>query len=769
MARTSREYDDNDMALQQADEMPAEHDRRDSMSSASSTLAGHSRRPSTILGSSTPQGTSPRRRVLAYAVLVVLSSCAARNVARLARHSRQTTALFIVLHFALLAVLAVVLQYRRNKQRITSGGGAIELGRGGYGAAGSSGASGSTKQAMLAGLTIALALFCRVYESRFGDARFGEALEVYTIPAVLAIAPSLSLRTSNGHVWLASSPTSLLAACGGSTFLVGFALIGVAASGTTITLALLRVCMDAISLVLVKDGLAATDGRVLGFLSQAALFASGVSFAAVPASVAFASQDAMFGFDPAGYSSLASTLLFSVSAQVAVLIVLSSFPTPTTAAHSLLPRNLVLLACSTFGREGIPLRDNWIQELLVYFFGSITTAWADPELSAAVANLRAGESRYSTLNAHSAIPHSPTGASLLSSASHPPNHRKDSSDRALSGSSATPSIFSILPFVPLLLYLVTSPATTTKLSSGCAYLPPSVRARLCPLSDYALPVSRSVDLVVSYYNEDLNRTRNHLDHIRQSDFVAKRNNRIVLYNKGQRSEAELRKELELKWLDEVVPLENLGREGATYLSHILLHFNSTLASLSPAYEVTPPPPASLAKPLSHLRIKVLADHTYFLQPHLAWHWIAQPRLKEIAPETGFAHLGPYYNSSCGWDTRVNTSFPIAKELYNVFTGELCPPGGQLGAWSAQMVVSKRRILANPYGRYASVLSLLEAPAGHWIHDMWGPNESGGPSNPALGHSVERAWPVTFGCRDVRIAVECGDDVYERKKCQCLDV
>lgn len=129
-----------------------------------------------------------------------------------------------------------------------------------------------------------------------------------------------------------------------------------------------------------------------------------------------------------------------------------------------------------------------------------------------------------------------------------------------------------------------------------------------------------------------------------------------------------------------------------------------------------------------------------------------------------------------------------KELFNIFAGEMCPPTGHLVrssccssllpaltspptaqmAWSAQFAVSKRRILANPYARYSSLSSLLEAPLSHWIHNLWGPNDSGGPSNPAFGHSVERAWPVIFGCWDPKLAAECPDEVAEKEKCQCLD-
>lgn len=133
---------------------------------------------------------------------------------------------------------------------------------------------------------------------------------------------------------------------------------------------------------------------------------------------------------------------------------------------------------------------------------------------------------------------------------------------------------------------------------------------------------------------------------------------------------------------------------------------------------------------------------------------------------------------------------MVKEMFNVFAGEMCPPTGHLVrspfvarahaarvltgpsraqmAWSAQFAVSKRRILANPYARYSSLSSLLEAPSSHWIHNHWGPNDSGGPSNPAFGHSVERAWPVIFGCWDPKLAAECPDEVAVKEKCQCLD-
>ena len=90
------------------------------------------------------------------------------------------------------------------------------------------------------------------------------------------------------------------------------------------------------------------------------------------------------------------------------------------------------------------------------------------------------------------------------------------------------------------------------------------------------------------------------------------------------------------------------------------------------------------------------------------------------------------------------------------------------AWSGQFVVSRDRILANPAKHYATLLNLLEAPLGHWVHDVWGPNDSHGPSNPAFGHDVERTWPIIFNCFDPAMARACTDEVAVKELCQCRD-
>lgn len=112
------------------------------------------------------------------------------------------------------------------------------------------------------------------------------------------------------------------------------------------------------------------------------------------------------------------------------------------------------------------------------------------------------------------------------------------------------------------------------------------------------------------------------------------------------------------------------------------------------------------------------------------------------------------------------------------------------------MVSRRRILANSYAKYDELLNIMivsclpffindienniltitilkkQAPSEHWIHvegEFWKYHGDPGPSNPYLGHAVERAWPLIFQCDDrVDLADKCGDKSIENFECQCFD-
>ena len=77
---------------------------------------------------------------------------------------------------------------------------------------------------------------------------------------------------------------------------------------------------------------------------------------------------------------------------------------------------------------------------------------------------------------------------------------------------------------------------------------------------------------------------------------------------------------------------------------------------------------------------------------------------------------PYIKSDCGEDLSGNGNFQRMRDIYTVFRSEFCPPTLQLSAYSAQFIVSRDRILANAYNKYANLRGLLHAPDEHWIHN-----------------------------------------------------
>jgi len=233
------------------------------------------------------------------------------------------------------------------------------------------------------------------------------------------------------------------------------------------------------------------------------------------------------------------------------------------------------------------------------------------------------------------------------------------------------SISPYLCFLPLLLFVWQSPSSHSALlplASACSYLPSHLRLSVCP-SILPLQPAPTVDLVVSYYDENFHMVRTHLTWMRRANFVARKRSRMVIYNKGPRTEEEIRKGLSLRSTDEVVELENFGREGATYLKHILLHYNETTPTTSP---VDP----TLSKLRNQLRWNTLADHTFFLQPHLATGIIAVPRLWELQDDVGFVHLGILLKSVCGEDDAGTGSYPMVGRIFNMFREQVCPPTGQ---------------------------------------------------------------------------------------------
>lgn len=103
----------------------------------------------------------------------------------------------------------------------------------------------------------------------------------------------------------------------------------------------------------------------------------------------------------------------------------------------------------------------------------------------------------------------------------------------------------------------------------------------------------NLDVVISYHSESLAVLKATIKSI--STFLLRENPRFIIYKKNPQLDS--RKLLKQTNVDAVISLENVGREGQTYLHHILSNYDSTSGGGGGGGGS-------------------LADKTLFMQPHI---------------------------------------------------------------------------------------------------------------------------------------------------------
>ncbi|KAJ3191575.1 hypothetical protein HK101_007589 [Irineochytrium annulatum] len=251
---------------------------------------------------------------------------------------------------------------------------------------------------------------------------------------------------------------------------------------------------------------------------------------------------------------------------------------------------------------------------------------------------------------------------------------------------------------------------------------------------------RSLDLVISHYAEDLPRLNATLSAIHASPAFARMNltsqTSTLIYTKGP--DDGVQEAIESAIPSAVVrTLPNLGREGGTYLRHIVDNYDT------------------------------LADWTLFTQAEPVYFSSFLERIeKNMESRTGFLALK--FFDRCGCDGCFAPSLGRAKEVWAITRGTLCPTKGFAATLNGQFLVSAKRIRENPKRVYQYLLDVITADSGHFVHELradWLPDA--GPSNPLFGHIIERSWAVIFDCADLSIEESCpwnGDG----SNCQCRD-
>ncbi|GAA5929804.1 hypothetical protein JCM3775_006559 [Rhodotorula graminis] len=338
-----------------------------------------------------------------------------------------------------------------------------------------------------------------------------------------------------------------------------------------------------------------------------------------------------------------------------------------------------------------------------------------------------------------------------------PGHGAAYDPLASSPSSKVPSSRSRAPSPRLLAVL---PASLSLLCASCLGLAPSP----------------TLDIVVAHHSLPPSTLAHHVAAVREAPLARLSRVRVYLYEKGNWSDEALWGGLSgalRRGRDEVVRLPNVGREGGTYLEHIVAHYNaSTPSSSSPRSSGA----ASWVPGLGRLGLggaRPLADTTLFLQEHLAWDWVGAPRLRRtLSTRTAFVSLGPYQTNLCGLDSEVRTQMGGIRDIFEMVKGRPCTEGNEedrvLSTWAGQFAASRRTLLKNELKVYERLVRMIEAPDDDPIHKQYNPSGPSTASNPAFGHALERSWPLLLHCDDKRIAETCPDRAFEPKDCQCFE-
>ncbi|CAF3333362.1 unnamed protein product [Rotaria sp. Silwood2] len=174
------------------------------------------------------------------------------------------------------------------------------------------------------------------------------------------------------------------------------------------------------------------------------------------------------------------------------------------------------------------------------------------------------------------------------------------------------------------------------------------------LNSYNDPIlsQNQFDIVISYYSEDIDFVVQYIRYLKNVSTIQKLNPRVIVYNKNPDINNEILKLL--LEADIIQSLPNLGREGATYLYHIINNYH------------------------------IIANHTLFSQAGVEGitnrglaDWYLDRLEKQFNSSVGYMPLitnSMITNYDCGLHRTGN--FPRMAQLWAMLEQSLCPPGGQ---------------------------------------------------------------------------------------------
>jgi hypothetical protein len=266
---------------------------------------------------------------------------------------------------------------------------------------------------------------------------------------------------------------------------------------------------------------------------------------------------------------------------------------------------------------------------------------------------------------------------------------------------------------------------------------------LQPSLDLTYTPPEEAEIVISMYHEPLDSVR---DLITSLKAIPSLTSAIVrIYTKNE--EANLDTIQQQTGADNVTSLANVGREGETYLHHIVYEWDS------------------------------LAKHTLFTQGDVHNHREFFPRVRDYYdPEkTGMLSFGFSGNVCnclrCGdrWGWSDSIVYKIHKEIY---PKGICSK--VLLSYKGQFIVSARRIRGLNKSVYEELLDAL-VTENSWAHgEEYLKGRKDSLNAPFFGFTLERLWNVLFQCSDLDVAWKCPSLLSgtrsdgDKGDCQCFD-
>ncbi len=249
------------------------------------------------------------------------------------------------------------------------------------------------------------------------------------------------------------------------------------------------------------------------------------------------------------------------------------------------------------------------------------------------------------------------------------------------------------------------------------------------------------DVVIAHHSEEPYYIKVWTDSLRSIPYMQELGIRIIIYTKGSMDTTAIK---EASGADEVIQLPNVGREGGTYLHHLLSVYDD-------------PPRFTL---LAQAKLRKAQEEGSGKMTQ----WLQDRLRTKFGNETGFMSMDRKHDICyCGHCTDMgrNDFYPLWPQIYSMLQGKVCQRlEGHVLSFNGHFIVSRNRILARPREIYRYLQTLVDAPADHWIHSEpepgWFEKDKGKsmPSNPKFGHTLERLWHTVFDCDDPEQVVDC---------------